>query len=114
MVSRFPRLLGGTCVLLVVFAAFAGPAAGVEAEGEPGAESGQEIDHGSLPSLEEVLSGSDASQEMIPEPPEAPVFADALLYPLLVLGLGVSVVVLLLYLRWQPRFGREREKSGKR
>lgn len=99
------RLLG--VLLMVLFAlAAAAPALAVEAEGE--------AEHEELPTFEEVGSGSEISQEFRPEPYEQPSVFRGILYPLMVIA-GVAVLVVLgLYLLWQPRFSQEREAKKKR
>ena len=106
------RLLGVTSVLLVaLFGMFALPAVAAEADEDVDPGEALEEEHAPLPSIDEIGSGSEASHEFRPEAPETPVFADALRYPLLALGVVVMVVGLARYLKWQPTFGREREKS---
>lgn len=97
------RLLGVLLMVLLV-CAVAAPAMAVEAEGE-------EPEHEEMPSYDEVGSGSETSQEFRPVPYEQPSVFSGMLYPLMILaGIGV-LVVLGLYLLWQPRFSQEREKQ---
>ena len=100
------RLLGVLCMVVLV-CAVAAPAMAVEAEtGE-----GEEPAHEELPSYDEVGSGTETSLEFRPEPYEQPSLFTGILYPLLIVS-GVAVLVVLgLYLLWQPRFSQEREKK---
>ena len=109
------RLLGVTSVvLLMLLGLFSVPAVAAEADEDADPTEALEEEHAPLPSIEEIGSQNEVSQQFRPEAPEPPVFADALLYPLLALGVVVTVVALVLYLVWQPRFGREREEGRKR
>jgi hypothetical protein len=102
-------------LLMVLFAfAVAAPALAVEADD---AEDGEEleVEQEELPDYEEVGTGSETSMEFRPEPYEQPSAFNAMLYPLAILA-GIAVlIVLTLYLLWQPRFSQEREaKKQKR
>ncbi|HVL98058.1 MAG TPA: hypothetical protein VM324_02055 [Egibacteraceae bacterium] len=102
------RLLGViiTALLLCVGAL---PALAVEPDDEE-----MEVEHEELPSYEEIGSGSEISQEFRPEPYEQPTVFAGMLYPLLFIA-GVAVLVVLgLYLLWQPRFAQEREAKKRR
>jgi hypothetical protein len=102
--SMLARLAGVvTLVAALAIGLLAVPALAVE-EGEPEG-------HGPLPELGEIGTQSDVAKDYFPEEAEEPVFADFLIYPLLALGLVVSLVVLTLYLRWQPTFAEERHKA---
>jgi hypothetical protein len=105
------RLVGvGTLVAVLVLATLSLPALAVEDEEGEGAGGYR----GPLPALEEIGTQSETSQRFFPEEAEEPVFAPFLLYPLLILGFVVALIVLLLYLRWQPTFAEERKKAGRR
>jgi hypothetical protein len=104
MLARFVSAATMAAVLLVGL--LAGAALAVEAEGEGG--------HAPLPPLEEVGTQSELSQQFFPEEAEEPVFAPFLAYPLLVIGILVALFILIMYLRWQPKFARETEKSARR
>lgn len=109
------RLFGVTSVLLVLLlGVFALPAVAAEADEDADPTETLEEEHQPMPSIDEIGSGNEISQEFRPESPETPVFADALRYPLLIAGAVITVVVLTLYLVWQPRFGRESKESSKR
>lgn len=102
------RLLSAaTVAALLVVGLLAGAALAVEAEGEEGG-------HQPLPPLEEVGTQNEVSQEFFPEEAEEPVFAPFLAYPLLVVGILAALFILIMYLRWQPKFTEERQKSTRR
>jgi hypothetical protein len=104
----FARLLGvASLVALLTLGLLAGSALAAEEE-EGGAY------HGPLPALDEIGTQSEISREFFPEPAEAPVFTDFLLYPLLGVGLIAALVILTLYLKWQPTFEEERRTASKR
>ncbi len=93
-----------TLVAALTLGLLAVPALAVEGGEEPEG-------HGPLPELSEVGTQSEVAKNFFPEEAEEPVFADFLIYPLLAVGLIVSLVVLTLYLRWQPTFAEERKKA---
>lgn len=95
------RLLGVVTMLVLLLAGLAAPAMATEARREP-------------PPLEELGTGSEISQRWFPEGAEEQPFTEALVFPLAVLGVGASLVVLVLYLRWQPRFAQERKEKRRR
>lgn len=100
-----PRLLGGSLLLVVLLVLVAIVPAGAVEDGEAGGE---------LPSIENVGTGSEVAEEFRPEPPERQPFTDALLWPLLGGSLVLAFVILVLYLRWMPRFSQERTSSSRR
>lgn len=105
------RVLGVLLMMLLSFVV-AAPVLAVEAEGEEGEE--LEVEHEELPSYDEVGSGSETSQEFRPEPYEQPSLFKMLLYPLAAIAGIAALVVLGLYLLWQPRFSQEREAKKQR
>jgi hypothetical protein len=111
-----PRLLGVcSLVLLVGSGLLAIPALAVEADpGDPEAqvEPGEEEEE--LPGIDEIGTQNEVTEQFMPEPPEAPVFTAALLYPLMAIAFLAVVVVLFLYLKWQPRFAEERKEKARR
>jgi hypothetical protein len=101
------RLVGvASIVAMLTVGLLAGAALAVEEEGG--------ADHGPLPTLEELGTQSETSQRFFPEPAEEPVFAPFLIWPLLAVGLIAALVVLTLYLKWQPGFEDERRKASTR
>lgn len=109
-----PRLLAVcSLVLMVGSGLFAIPALAVEADpGDPEAQ--VEPDDEELPGIDEIGTQNEVTEQFMPEPPEAPVFTDALLYPLMAIAFLVVAVVLFLYLKWQPRFAVERKEKARR
>lgn len=63
------------------------------------------------PSIDEVVTDSEASRQFLPEEAERQPFMDEFIFPLLILGVIIILVVGVLYLKWQPDFDRQ---SGKR
>lgn len=97
------RVLGGTllAVFLVLFMIL--PAVATDdGETEP------------LPSIEEVGTGTEVAEQFKPVPPDPQPFTDALLWPLMGAAFLLAFVVLVLYLRWMPRFSEERKGSSRR
>lgn len=101
------RLLGVATLVALLTVGLLGGAALAVPEEEGGG-------HAPLPSLEEVGTQSETAREFFPEPAETPVFTDFLLYPLLGVGLLAALVILTLYLKWQPSFEEERRTASKR
>jgi hypothetical protein len=102
------RLVGVVSVVaMLTVGLLAGAAMAVEEEGGG-------ADYGPKPTLEELGSQSETSRGFFPEEAEEPVFAPFLLWPLLAVGLIASLVILTLYLRWQPGFEEERKKATAR
>jgi hypothetical protein len=92
-----------TLTAALVLVALALPAAAVEEDGTGGsAVHGQE-----LPTIDEVGTQSETARQFFPEPAEEQPFAEALIYPLMGIGLLAVLAFLVLYLRWQPAFGAE-------
>lgn len=97
------RLLGGTLLALFLVLFMILPATASEDGGtEP------------LPSIEEVGTGTEVAEQFKPVPPDPQPFTDALLWPLMGAAFLLAFVVLVLYLRWMPRFAQEREESSRR
>lgn len=61
-----------------------------------------------------VENASDAGMEHIPEEYEMPGFFDWMIYPLVGIGVLVTIGVLGYYLVAQPRFERESEEKSRR
>lgn len=92
-----------TLVLAVLLAALAAPAAAVE--GEDGGHGQEDLE------MEEIGTGSETAKEFRPEPFEQPAFFKWIIYPLAGLGVLAALVILGLYLLWQPEFGREGQEK---
>lgn len=112
------RLLAAAGLVLVLgVTAFAMPAAAVE---EGAAQEGEEQEHGpaphhgDLPGIDEVGSQTEVAREFFPEDAEEQPFTEAFLYPLLAIGILATLVILVMYLRWQPEFSREQEERSRR
>jgi hypothetical protein len=104
------RHLAGIALLLAmlvsVLAGLTGTAAAVEGEGVEQQEP--------LPTLDKVGSQSDIAREYLPEPYEEPSWFQWLLFPLLIIGIIATVVVLFAYLVWQPKFAYEQRTKRRR
>lgn len=102
--------LGGVALVLVMLVGLAlgsaGTAAATEAEGPAQQEP--------LPSFSEVGSQSDIAQEFLPEGYEGPSWFQWLLFPLLIVGIVVTVAVLFAYLVWLPKFADEQKTKRRR
>jgi hypothetical protein len=86
---------------------------GAEAEG--GAASPTAAEEEAAPvSREEVCSRNEVVAEYCPEPYEAPTAFTGILYPLLGIGVLVTIALFLLYIRWLPNFARERQAARAR
>jgi hypothetical protein len=104
------RRVAGMVVLIVltvgIVALTAAPVLGAEAaEGAPAEE---------VPAIDEIGTGSQASQEFNPEPYEAPSFFRFITYPLLAVGIVAVLVIGFLYLRNLPRFAEEARTRRRR
>jgi hypothetical protein len=101
------RLCGVAFVVLLCLPAVAWPSAAVEGTGEA-------TEQKEPPTYEELRQQSgERAQEFFPEPYTPPPFFRFFAYPLLIVGVVAVVVVLFLFLLWQPNFARER-RSGRR
>lgn len=108
MATRVPRLLRALLLALVLLlGVLASPALAVPDEDGPPQERG-------LPSIEEVTTGSEVSQQFLPEAYEQPSVFNALVYPLLVAAFLITFLLMVLYLLWQPRFSREKSERVRR
>ena len=96
----FTRLFG-----VVILAALLGLA--VLAAPAVAAENGLPRD---LPDIDEVVADSDRAREHLPEEAERQPFQEALIYPLMAVGLLAILVIGVLYLKWQPDFERQDSK----
>lgn len=97
-------------VMLVGGLLLASPAFAVEADEDVEEAPGET----ELPSMDEVGTQSERAREFIPEMYEQPSLFPFMIYPLMILGGLVIVVVLVLYLRWQPHFAEERREKSRR
>ncbi|CAN5165624.1 hypothetical protein BH20ACT9_BH20ACT9_14070 [soil metagenome] len=102
-------------LLVLVLACLAGVAAPAAAQEEPvGTET--PVETGPPPSVDEVTRDNPVAREYRPDPYVTPSFTPWLLYPLLLAGVVAALLILLLYLVWQPRFASEarRKSRGRR
>lgn len=97
-----------TLVVAVLTVAMALPAAAVEGEGPGGGHGQEDVE------MEEIGTGSETAKEFRPEPFEQPALFQWIVYPLAAVGILMALVILGLYLLWQPEFGREAEEKKKR
>lgn len=102
-----PRLLGGTVLALVVLLLAVVPAPAAQAVED-------DFGHAPLPSIDEVGTGSEVAEQFEPILPSPPPFTGALLWPLIGAAILLAFIVLVLYLRWMPRFSSERDSSRRR
>jgi hypothetical protein len=97
--------------IAVVVLAMSTPAAAVEGAATEGAT---EADHGPAPSIDQVGTQNEVSQQYKPEPAEAPPFMRFFYIPLAVVGIAMIAGLLFAYLTWQPRFAEERRSKRRR
>lgn len=107
------RLLGVALLLVMLLYALVGIASAAEPEPTEGANEGAE-QHTPLPSIDEIGSGSDIAEQYFPEPYEEPSWFQWALFPLLIVGLLVTLVALFAYLVWQPKFANEQKSKRRR
>lgn len=106
------RLRSLGCVLLLVLLVVGVAVPTPAGAGEPGDEEEEEdLEHEPLPSIEEVGTGSEIAEQFRPEPPEEQPFTDAMVWPLMAGAVLLFLAVVLLYVRWLPRFSQEREQE---
>lgn len=95
-------------VALLLVGGVATPALATEAASEAPEEEGP------APSIDEIGTNNDVSNQYKPEAAEPPPFMRFLYVPLTIVGLLMAVMLLLQYLRWQPRFAEERRSKRRR
>ena len=95
-------------LLMVLLAALSAPALATEAGGTEPAETGP------APSIDEIGTQNEVSQEHLPDESELPLFQRWLYVPLAVAGVLIVVALLFLYLTYQPRFAEERRSKRRR
>ena len=66
------------------------------------------------PTIDEVGTNNEVSNQFKPEPAEEPPFMRFLNWPLAVLGFVMAMALLFAYLTWQPRFAEERRSKRRR
>lgn len=77
------------------------------------AEDGGAVEQEELPSIDEI--GTDAARDggFFPEEYVSPSWFQWVLYPAIILGVLITLVLLFYYLAKQPSFAEERKKSKK-
>ncbi|MFO8076805.1 MAG: hypothetical protein ACQETV_06040 [Actinomycetota bacterium] len=103
LLAAAPALLVALLAALALTLAVAPPVAAVEDDAEAAEEP--------PPDIEELCREGTIAEEFCPERYEQPALFQFILYPLLGVGLLVVTLIVLLYLVWQPRFARERERQ---
>lgn len=103
------RVFALLALVVALFAFSTVPAFATEAEGGAPAE-----ESGPAPSINEIGTQNDVSNQYRPEPTELPPFQRFLYVPLAIAGLLVIAALLFLYLTWQPRFAEERRSKRRR
>lgn len=98
----------GLVLVVAALALFSGPAWAVEGEG------GAPEETGPAPGIDEIGTQNEVSGQHLPEAAEPPPFMRFLYVPLVVAGIVISLVLLLMYLAWQPRFAEERRSKRRR
>ena len=99
-------------LMLALLAVLSAPAMAAEEGGAAATEAAEE-DHGA-PSINEIGTQNEVSQQYLPEPAEPPPFMRFLYVPLAIAGVLVIAGLLFLYLVWQPRFAEERRSKRRR
>jgi hypothetical protein len=98
------RLVGVALYAAVVLSLTAVPAFAVDAT-EPVEE------EAAVPDADDVCSRNEVVAEYCPDPYEAPTVFVGILYPLLGIGVLVTIALFVLYMRWLPNFARERQAA---
>jgi hypothetical protein len=106
------RLLGAMLLLALLFSATLGPV-GIVTAAEP-EESEGASQQAPLPSIDEIGSRTDIAKQYLPEPYQEPSWFQWALFPLLIVGILVTLTVLFAYLVWQPKFASEQKKKRRR
>lgn len=106
---RAALLLG---LLILAGLALVTPAQAVEEDEIP--EDPAELEEEPPPDIEELCREGTIAEEYCPERYEEPSWFQWLIYPLLIAGVVMVVLMALFYLVWQPHFAREREEKMSR
>lgn len=107
------RLTGVSLLALLLLSLMALPALGVEDLPEdPGAGSVEEEEE-PLPDIDSIGTQNETSRQFFPDAYEEPSVFPPMVYGLLVIGGIIALVLLVMYLLWQPRFAQERQKKAK-
>lgn len=103
------RLAAVLALGLVILGALALPAFATEAEGEAPV-----TDEGPAPSIDEIGTHNEISDQYRPEATELPPFQPKIIIPLAIVSIVMVAGILFLYLTWQPRFAEERRSKRRR
>ena len=82
--------------------------------GEDLLDEANQLEEEGEPTLDEVTQDNEIVQEFVPDEYEQPTVFAPIIWTLLGAGLLITLVLFLLYLVWQPNFGRERERARSR
>lgn len=106
------RLIGVPLLALLLLSLVALPALAVEEDLEdPGAGTVEEQEP--LPDIDSIGTQNETSRQFFPEEYEEPSLFSPMIYGLLVIGGIIALVLLVMYLLWQPRFAQERRRKAK-
>jgi hypothetical protein len=106
------RVMGVALLALLLLSLMALPALAVEdAEEEGGVPSVEEQEP--LPDIDSIGTQNETSRQFFPEAYEEPSLFPPIVYGLLITGAIIALVLLVMYLLWQPRFAQERQKKVK-
>ena len=96
-------------LVIVVLCALGAPAFATEAEG--GAAPSEE---GHSPTIDDIGTNNEVSNQYKPEPTELPSFMTIPVIVVTAVGILMGLVLLFMYLTWQPRFAEERRSRRRR
>ena len=102
------RLAAVLALVVTVLALVAGPALATEGEAVAPAEDEQHV------TIDDIGTNNDVSNKYKPEEAEAPPFMRFFYVPLVVGGFLIVGALLMMYLKWQPRFAEERRSKRRR
>lgn len=105
------KRLIGAALLAVLLVPFALPVAVLAAEA---GEGGEAVEQEALPPIEEIGTDTAREEGFFPEEYTSPSWFQWVLYPTIILGVVITLVLLFYYLAKQPEFAEERKKSSKR
>lgn len=77
------------------------------------AEGGEAVEQEELPTIDEIGTDTAREEGYFPEEYVSPSWFQWVLYPAIILGVLITLVLLLYYLAKQPSFAEERKKSRK-
>jgi hypothetical protein len=105
------RLVGVLALVLMLLPLAAVPAFAVDAAEE--SVPGEAPEDAPAPTIDEIGTQNETAREFFPEPYESPSVLPPLLFLLLGIAAVVALIVLVLFLVWQPRFAQERRTGSK-